>query len=71
MNPKPAREPRTTLNPVRVDNAMYVIERSVTTSVLSGARKGKKTRKTSKEWRHGKCPVKHRSEAAAARCRNP
>jgi hypothetical protein len=61
-------------DPSPVENAVYSVERSITTSLrgktsLKG--KKRKTTKTTKEWRHGKCQVKHRSREAAARCRNP
>ena len=49
---------------------VYSIERSVTTLVRSGRKRRKTTRRT-KEWRHGNCQVKHKSKAAATRCRNP
>ena len=52
-----------------VGNDVYSIERSVTTLVRSG-RKRRKTTRTTKEWRHGRCQVKHKSKAAATRCRN-
>jgi hypothetical protein len=50
-------------------NGVYSIERSVTTLVRSG-RKRRKTTRTTKEWRHGNCQVKHKSKAAASKCRN-
>jgi hypothetical protein len=49
---------------------VYSVERSVTTLVRSG-RKRRKTTSTTKEWRHGTCQVKHKTKAAATRCRNP
>jgi hypothetical protein len=52
-------------------NSVYSIERSVTTTSLLRGKKKRKTTKTTTEWRHGKCQVKHRSREAAARCRNP
>jgi hypothetical protein len=61
-------------DPSPVENAVYSIERSVTTALRGKASLGgkkRKTTKTTKEWRHGKCQVKHRSREAAARCRNP
>jgi hypothetical protein len=66
MTPKAAKKGRRALHPV--DNAVYTVERTVTTTTLQS---GRKRRKTSKVWRHGTCPVKHRSAQAAARCRNP
>lgn len=50
-------------------NDVYSIERSVTTLVRSG-RKRRKTTRTTLEWRHGNCQVKHKSKAAATKCRN-
>jgi len=41
------------------------VERSVTTTWLPS---GRRKRRTTSEWRHGNCPVRHRSEQAAARC---
>ncbi len=51
-------------------SGVYSVERSVTTLVRSG-RKRRKTTSTTKEWRHGNCQVKHKTKAAATRCRNP
>jgi hypothetical protein len=48
---------------------VYSVERSVTTLIRSG-RKRRKTTSTTKEWRHGNCQVRHKSKAAATRCRN-
>lgn len=48
---------------------VYSVERSVTTLVRSGLKR-RKTTSTTKEWRHGNCQVRHKSKAAAARCRN-
>lgn len=62
--PKSIKKPRQVVQPA--DHAVYSIERSITTWM-----RGKKKRKTTTEWRHGKCPVKHRSREAATRCRNP
>jgi hypothetical protein len=62
ITPKPIKKARRALHPV--DNAMYSMQRSVATSIRSG-RKGK-----ARVWRHGNCPVNHRSPEAAARCRN-
>ena len=53
--------------PGRAD--VYSVERSVTTLVRSG-RKRRKTTSTTKEWRHGNCQVRHKTKAAATRCRN-
>lgn len=48
---------------------VYSVERSVTTLIKSG-RKRRKTTSTTTEWRHGNCQVKHKTKAAATRCRN-
>ncbi len=48
------------------DRQITRIERSVTTTWLPS---GRKKRRTTSEWRHGSCPVRHRSHQAAARCR--
>jgi hypothetical protein len=58
---KPVTEART---------GVYSVERSVTTLIRSGLKRRKTTR-TTKEWRHGNCQVRHKSKAAATRCRNP
>jgi hypothetical protein len=44
-----------------ISNATYAAERSLTT---------KRRSSSGKVYRHGACPVKHRSYDAAARCRN-
>jgi hypothetical protein len=62
MTPKAAKRARGALHPV--DNAMYSMQRSVATTIRSG-RRGR-----ARVWRHGNCPVAHRSPEAAARCRN-
>jgi hypothetical protein len=53
-----------------LDNAKYGVERSVATSLRSG-RKSKQRRKgRAPVYRHGTCPVAHRTPEAAAKCRN-
>jgi hypothetical protein len=53
-----------------LDNAIYGVERSVATSLRSG-RKGKQQHKAGAPvYRHGTCPVAHRTLEAAAKCRN-
>jgi hypothetical protein len=47
-----------------VDNAVYSVQRSVATSIRSGPKP------KARVYRHGNCPVKHRSPEAAAKCRN-
>lgn len=51
------------------DSGVYSVERSVTTLVRSGLKR-RKTTSSTKEWRHGNCQVRHKSKAAATRCRN-
>lgn len=64
VTPKPIKQVRRALSPI--DNAKYAVERSVATSIRSRSRsKGK-----APVYRHGACPVRHRSPEAAARCRN-
>jgi len=43
--------------------------RSIATSLRSGSKK-KKKKGISRVYRHGNCPVNHRTPEAAARCRN-
>lgn len=62
VTPKAVKRARRAMHPV--SNAKYAVERSIATSLKSG-RKPK-----AKVYRHGNCPVKHRSAEAAARCRN-
>ena len=60
VTPKPIKRARRLLHPV--DNAVYGLERSLNT----------KRRATSSRtvYRHGACPVKHRTVTAAQNCRN-
>jgi hypothetical protein len=46
----------------------HAIERPLTTALRSGAKKRSAT--PAPVYRHGNCPVKHRSAEAATRCRN-
>lgn len=57
--PKSIKRARRALHPV--DSAVYSLERSLTT---------KRRRSPQPVYRHGDCPVRHRSYGAAARCRN-
>jgi hypothetical protein len=57
--PKSIKRARRALHPV--SNAVYSVERSVNT----------KRRSPAAVYRHGSCQVKHRSVAAAGKCRNP
>jgi hypothetical protein len=56
--------------PAPAGSGVYSVERSITTLVRSGLKR-RKTTSTTKEWRHGNCQVRHKSKAAATRCRNP
>ena len=47
-----------------VGNAKHSVERSLATSLRSGAKP------KAKIYQHGGCPVKHRSAEAAGRCKN-
>jgi hypothetical protein len=49
-----------------IDNLKYSIERWIATSLRSGLKK----KGISRVYRHGNCPVNHRTPEAAARCRN-
>jgi hypothetical protein len=49
-----------------IDNLQYSVERSIATSLRSGGKK----KARSQVYRHGNCPVNHRTPEAAARCRN-
>jgi len=64
VTPKAIKKARRALSPI--DNMQYSIERSIATSLRSGRRK----KGRSQVYRHGTCPVKHRTQDAAARCRN-
>jgi hypothetical protein len=59
ITPKSIKRARRALHPV--DNAAYALQRSLTT---------KKRHSPAPVYRHGSCPVKHRSPEAASRCRN-
>jgi hypothetical protein len=64
VTPKSIKKARRALSPI--DNAQYAIERSMATSLRSiGKKKG-----WSPVYKHGNCPVNHRTPEAAARCRN-
>ena len=47
----------------------HTIERPLATALRSGGRKGRSS-SPAPVFRHGNCPVKHRSLEAAQRCRN-
>lgn len=59
VTPRTVKRARRALNPV--SNSIYTVERAVNT-------KGQSTKRV---YRHGSCPVRHRTPEAAARCRNP
>lgn len=62
--PKAVKKARRALHPA--DNIVYGAERQVITSLRCGRRRKRRGR----VYRHGGCPVAHRSPAAAAKCRN-
>lgn len=51
-------------------NAVYGVERSVATSLRSGRERKGRRKGCARVYRHGNCPVAHRTPEAAARCRN-
>lgn len=61
LTPKVVKSARRALNPV--DNAAYGVTRALNTKPR---RRGKRV-----VYRHGACPVKHRTPEAAEKCRNP
>lgn len=64
LTPKTVKKARRAMHPV--SNAKYSVERSIATSLRSGQKK-----RPVAVYRHGNCPVRHRTPEAAARCRNP
>ena len=64
--PKVVKTAQRALHPV--DNIVYGAERQVITSLRSGRKRRRKGR--APVYRHGSCPVAHRSPEAAAMCRN-
>lgn len=62
VTPKAVKRASRALHPI--DNAMYSMERSAATAIRS---RGKRKAPV---FRHGNCPVHHRSAEAAAKCRN-
>jgi hypothetical protein len=67
VTPKVVKKATRALHPL--DNAIYGIERSVATSLRSG-QKRKQRKGRGPVYRHGSCPVAHRTPEAAAKCRN-
>lgn len=64
VTPKPIKQARRALHPV--SNATYAVERDIATAL-----RGKSRRKPpAPVYRHGNCPVRHRTPEAAAKCRN-
>jgi hypothetical protein len=63
VTPKPIKKARRALNPL--SNAKYSLERSIPTG-----RSKSRRRSPAPVYRHGNCPVKHRTPQAAAKCRN-
>lgn len=63
VTPKVVKRASHAMHPI--DNAVYSVQRSVATSIRSGRKR------KAPVYRHGSCPVSHRSPEAAAKCRNP
>ncbi len=61
VTPKAVKRARRALHPV--DNAVYSLEGALTT-------KRRTRRSMGQVFRHGSCPVRHRTAVAAARCRH-
>jgi len=68
--PKVVKRAERAMHPL--DNAIYSVERAAATSLRSGRRKKTKARRAGRApvYRHGSCPVAHRTPEAAAKCRN-
>lgn len=66
VTPKMVKQAQRSLHPV--DSIVYGAERQVITALRSGRKRRRNGR--SLVYRHGNCPVAHRSPEAAARCRN-
>jgi hypothetical protein len=64
--PKAVKKAQRALHPV--DNIVYGAERQVITSLRSGGKRRHQGR--ARVYRHGNCPVAHRSPETAAKCRN-
>jgi len=58
ITPKAVKKARRAMHPV--SNATYAFERSLATK--------QRSRSLAPVYRHGSCPVKHRSQGAADRC---
>jgi hypothetical protein len=67
VTPKAVKKARRAMHPI--DNVQYSIERSIATSLRSGRKTWAKMGRA-QVYRHGNCPVNHRTPEAAAHCRN-
>ena len=66
--PKVVKKATRAMHPI--DNAVYGGERAVATSLRSGGRAASRRKGRASVYRHGGCPVAHRTPGAAAKCRN-
>jgi hypothetical protein len=68
--PKVVKKAARAMHPL--DNIVYGVERSAVTSLRSGRKRKARARQAGRApvYRHGNCPVAHRTSEAAARCRN-
>ena len=67
---QPASSAKTERGPQPGGKAVYSVQRRVIVSLRQGWKRTT-TRKVTKEWRHGNCPVRHQTRRAALQCRNP
>jgi len=63
VTPKAVKRASRAMHPI--DNAVYSMQRSAATTIRSGRKR------KARVYRHGECPVNHRSSEAASKCRNP
>ena len=68
VTPKPIKKARRALHPI--DNAVYSLERSLTTKPRRSSTSTAKGKGRAPVFNHGSCSVNHRTAAAAAKCRN-
>lgn len=68
--PKVVKKATRAVHPL--DNVIYGVERSAVTALRSGRKRKASARRTRRApvYRHGSCPVAHRTPEAAAKCRN-
>jgi hypothetical protein len=66
--PKTVKKATRAMHPL--DNAIYGVERSAATSLRSGRKRKQRRKGRAPVYRHGTCPVAHRTPEAAAKCRN-